>query len=251
MYRHKFDGHDKLDRYKARLITQGFSQQPGLDFDDMFIPVIKPTTIHTVLSIAISCYRPIHQLDVKNAFLHGDLAEEMYMKQPPEFVDPRYPTHVCRLCKALYGLKEAPRAWYLRFAVYLSSIGFHSSRSDTSLFTYHRNSEVIYLLLYVGDIILTTSDSSLINRVISRLSSEFAMTDLRPLYFSSALLPLGLRKVFFSPKLHLLKKSLPVQICFPATPVALLRTPNLSFLVLVSRFLIPLCIEVLLVLSNI
>lgn len=149
----------------------------------MFSPVIKPSTIHTVLRIVISYYWPIHQLEVKNAFLHGDLAEEVYMKQPSEFVDPRYPTHVFRLHKALYGLKEAPRAWYLRFAVYLSSIGFHSSRSDTSLFTYHRNSEVIYLLLYVDDIILTASDSSLINRVISRLSSEFSMTDLGPLSF--------------------------------------------------------------------
>ena len=88
LYRHKFDSHGLLDRYKGRLVAQGFSQQPGLDFDDTFSPVVKPATIRTVLSIAISQNWPIHQLDVKNAFLHGDLTEEVYMKQPPGYVHP-------------------------------------------------------------------------------------------------------------------------------------------------------------------
>ena len=108
LYRHKFDSNGNLDRYKGRLVAQGFSEQPGLDFDDTFSPVVKPATIRTVLSIAVSCQWPIHQLDVKNAFLHGDLAETVYMRQPPGYIHPQFPDHVCRLRKALYGLKQAP-----------------------------------------------------------------------------------------------------------------------------------------------
>ncbi|KAJ9553280.1 hypothetical protein OSB04_017325 [Centaurea solstitialis] len=178
LFRHKFDSNGRLERYKARLVAQGFSQQPGLDFDDTFSPVVKPATIRTVLSISISRNWPIHQLDVKNAFLHGDLTETVYMRQPPGYINSSFPDHVCRLRKALYGLKQAPRAWYHRFAVYLSSLGFLSSKTDTSLFTYHRGSDTIYLLLYVDDIILTASSPTLISMVISKLSSEFPMSDL-------------------------------------------------------------------------
>ncbi|KAJ9567646.1 hypothetical protein OSB04_003612 [Centaurea solstitialis] len=183
LFRHKFDNNGRLERYKARLVAQGFSQQPGLDFDDTFSPVVKPATIRTVFSISISRNWPIHQLDVKNAFLHGDLTETVYMSQPPGYVNHSFPDHVRRLRKALYGLKQAPRAWYHRFAVYLSSLGFLSSKTDTSLFTYHRGSDTIYLLLYVDDIILTASSPTLISMVISKLSSEFPMSDLGPLSF--------------------------------------------------------------------
>ncbi|KAJ9544405.1 hypothetical protein OSB04_024112 [Centaurea solstitialis] len=181
LFCHKFDSNGRLERYKARLAAQGFSQQPGLDFDDTFSPVVKPATIRTVLSISISRNWPIHQLDVKTAFLHGDLTETVYMRQPPGYVNSSFPDHVCRLRKDLYGLKQAPRAWYHRFVVYLSSLGFLSSKTDTSLFTYHREPDTIYLLLYVDDIILTASSPTLISMVISKLSSEFPMSDLGPL----------------------------------------------------------------------
>nr|GEU80885.1 copia protein [Tanacetum cinerariifolium] len=150
----------------------------NLDFDETFSPVVKPVTIQTVLNIAISRHWPIHQLDVKHAFLNEDLIEEVYMKQPPGYVDPARPTHVCHLRKALYGLKQAPRAWYHNFTVFIASTGFVSSKSDNSLFTYYRGCDTIYLLLYVDDIILTASSAGLVHRIISRLSTEFAMTGL-------------------------------------------------------------------------
>ncbi|GKE69718.1 ribonuclease H-like domain-containing protein [Tanacetum coccineum] len=106
LFKHKFHADGTLSRYKARLVANGSNQQHGVDFDETFSPVVKPATNRTVLSLAVSRQWPIHQLDVKNAFLNGDLSETMYMHQPPGFVDSRYPNHVCLLQRSLYGLKQ-------------------------------------------------------------------------------------------------------------------------------------------------
>ncbi|KAJ9558252.1 hypothetical protein OSB04_012866 [Centaurea solstitialis] len=183
IFTHKFRSDGSLERYKARLVANGRSQQVGLDCDDTFCPVVKPATIRTFLSIALSKKWSIHQLDVKNAFLHGTLNETVFMHQPPGLRDERFPNHVCRLKKSLYGLKQAPRAWYHRFASFISTIGFHHSRCDNSLFIYCNGDDVAYLLLYVDDILLTTSSEIFRQVIISKLSKEFAMKDLGPLNY--------------------------------------------------------------------
>ncbi|GKD05034.1 DNA helicase, partial [Tanacetum coccineum] len=177
----EFDG--SLSRYKARLVANGRSQQQGIDCDETFSPVVKPATIRTVLSLAVSRDWPIHQLDVKNAFLHGHLSETVYMHQPPGFVDPNKPNYVCHLQRSLYGLKQAPRAWFQRFASYATRVDFQHSKTDSSLFVFHRGSDIAYLLLYVDDIILTASSSAFLQRIITSLHSEFAMTDLGSLNY--------------------------------------------------------------------
>jgi len=121
-----------------------------------------------------------HQLDVKNAFLHGDLTEQVYCQQPAGFVDPKHPDAVCLLRKSLYGLKQAPRAWFQRFATHLQRLGFISSKSDSSLFVLHRGSDVAHLLLYVDDIILAASSPQFLQRIVDQLRQEFAMKDLGP-----------------------------------------------------------------------
>ncbi|GJS39334.1 ribonuclease H-like domain-containing protein [Tanacetum coccineum] len=183
LFKHKFNADGSLSRYKARLVANGRSQQQGIDCDETFSPVVKPATIRTVLSLAVSRDWPIHQLDVKNAFLHGHLSETVYMHQPPGFVDPNKPNYVCHLQRSLYGLKQAPRAWFQRFASYATRVGFQHSKTDSSLFVFHRGSDIAYLLLYVDDIILTTSSSAFLQRIIASLHSEFAMTDLGSLNY--------------------------------------------------------------------
>jgi hypothetical protein len=183
IFKHKFHSDGSLARHKARWVVRGFSQQPGIDFDETFSPVVKPATIRIVLSIAVSRSWPIHQLDVKNAFLHGNLDEEVYCQQPPGFVDTRCPDYVCRLHKSLYGLKQAPRAWYQRFALFAHRLGFVVSKSDVSLFIYKNGSELAYILLYVDDIVITASTDQLLQRLTTQLHAEFAMTDLGALSF--------------------------------------------------------------------
>jgi hypothetical protein len=166
---HKLCADGTLDRYKARWVLRGFTQRARVDYDETFSSVVKLATICMVLATVVSRDWPIQQLDVKNAFLHGTLFETVFCCQPTGFTDPAHPDLVCRLRKSLYGLKQAPRAWYIRFAIYLTTLRFIEAKSDNSLFIIHRDSDTVYLLLYVDDIILTASSTELLHRTIFAL----------------------------------------------------------------------------------
>lgn len=159
--------------------------------------MVKPTTIRSVLSFAFSRGWDICQVDVNNAFLQGDLSETVYMSQPPGFVDTSRPHHVCLLKKALYGLKQAPRAWFAKLSSTLLQSGFLQCVSDTSLFVYHTDDTVCYVLVYVNDIIITGSSSTFVFTLIHRLHTQFALKDLGSLSF------LGVQATFTTDTLHL------------------------------------------------
>ncbi|KAF5447193.1 hypothetical protein F2P56_032762, partial [Juglans regia] len=126
---------------------------------------------------------PLHQLDVQNAFLHGDLEEDVFMHQPTGFVNPDYPHFICKLRKSLYGLKQAPRAWFAKLSSRLLDLGFHASASDSSLFILSHSSDSIYVLVYVDDIVVTASTTSLITDFILALRQSFPVKDLGVLHY--------------------------------------------------------------------
>lgn len=183
VFRIKHKPDDTIERYKARLIAKGFHQQAGIDYTETFSLVIKPATIRVVLSIAVSRGWSLRQLDVTNAFLHGYLQEDVYMTQPPGFIDPSRPTHVCKLHKSLYDLKQAPLAWFHRMTSFLLSIGFVQSLADPSLFIFRLGCHTIFFLLYVDDIVITGSDDKLVHNFIDELAQGFDIKDLGSLHY--------------------------------------------------------------------
>lgn len=153
-------------------MAKGFSQQPGFDFRDTFSLVVKAATIRTILAVAIMQGWSLRQVDVNNAFLNGDLTEEIYMAQPPGFEveGPNGQPLVCKLTKALYGLKQAPRAWFQTLKQHLvHHLGFRTSKADPSLFVRTSAGHQLLLMAYVDDIVLTRSSAE---KIDSRLSTS-------------------------------------------------------------------------------
>ena len=181
VYKLKTGEDGSTPRYKARIVVKGFQQKKGVDFDEIFAPVVKMTSIRTVLSMAASMNLEIEQLDVKTAFLHGELEEEIYMKQPEGFEVKGKENLVCRLKKSLYGLKQAPRQWYKKFESFMLEHGFHKTQADHCVFVKRYNEgDFLILLLYVDDMLVVGQDVKKIASLKKALSKSFAMKDLGP-----------------------------------------------------------------------
>ncbi|GJW58994.1 retrovirus-related pol polyprotein from transposon TNT 1-94 [Tanacetum coccineum] len=181
VYKIKIKSDGSVERYKARLVAKGYSQEYGMDYEETFAHVAKMTTVRTMIAVASSSQWKISQMDVKNAFLNGDMNEEVYMK--PHLGVPHQSGEVYKLEKALYGLKQAPRAWYEKFSIVVTSLRFVASHHDSALFVKRSSAGRILLSLYVDDMIITGDDCDGIELLKAELSLHFAMKDLGLLHY--------------------------------------------------------------------
>ena len=181
VYKVKTRSDGSLERFKARLVARGFQQEYGRDYDETFAPVAHMTTVRTLLAVAAVRKWSISQMDVKNAFLNGELREVVYMQPPPGYTVSD--GTVCRLRRSLYGLKQAPRAWFERFSSVITGAGFSASAHDPALFIHTSPRGRTLLLLYVDDMIITGDDHQFIDFVKKRLHEQFLMTDLGSLRY--------------------------------------------------------------------
>ena len=173
-----------VDRYKCHLVAKGYSQRPGIDYDETFSPVVMFTTIQALITYATQRGMLIHQMDIVIAFLNGQLDEEIYMDQPEGFEEPGKERLVCRLQKSLYGLKQAPRCWNRELQRFLISEGFTQSQADPCLF-YHmsRSGSLVIIAVYVDDLIIAADRHVDIRATKKKLMHRFKMKDFGPLSF--------------------------------------------------------------------
>ena len=178
VFRIKYNAEGNVDRFKARLVAKGFLQKEGLDYNETFAPVAKFSSIRCILAIAAIDDAEVHQMDVKTAFLNGELNEDIYMEQPEGFVKESEKNLVCKLNKALYGLKQSPRAWYSKINNFLLSIGFIRTNSDHSVFVKISDKIKIIIAIYVDDLIIACNNLEELNRLKGNFSKSFEMKDL-------------------------------------------------------------------------
>jgi hypothetical protein len=178
--KHVVDG--SIEKYKERFVACGFLQKESIDYEETFALVARYTSIRTIIALAAKMKWKLHQMDVKTTFLNGVIEEEVYIEQPQGFEVEDKKTHVCKLKKALYGLKKALRAWYGRIYSFLTSLGFTKSKADSNLYFKVMNDEPVILLLYVDDLYLT-GEEKLITECKKKLVAKFEMKDLGPMHY--------------------------------------------------------------------
>ena len=175
----KYHSDDTVARHKARLVARGFTQAHGIDYIEIFSPVVRMNSIHVLLSLVINLNGFLHQLDVSNAFLYGDLTEQVFMEQPPGYVAQGETSQVCLLRRAICGLKQSPHAWFVKFSGLLTTYGFNLCKSELTIMRKTTSTGYVVLKIYVDDILLTGGDDDAISTTKAYLQTHFAIRDLK------------------------------------------------------------------------
>ncbi|KAE8686612.1 Methyl esterase 17 [Hibiscus syriacus] len=179
VFKIKRNGDDQVERYRARLVVKGYAQKEGIDFNEIFSPVVRLTTVRVVLAMCATLNIHLEQLDVKTTFLHGNLEEEIYMLQPEGFEEKEKKNLVCRLNKSLYGLKQAPRCWYKRFDSFIMCLGYNRLNAyPCAYFKRSGDNNFVILLLYVDGMLVAGPNKDHIEELKAQLAREFEMKDL-------------------------------------------------------------------------
>uniref|UniRef100_A0A2N9HXG0 Integrase catalytic domain-containing protein n=1 Tax=Fagus sylvatica TaxID=28930 RepID=A0A2N9HXG0_FAGSY len=178
IFKRKMKADGSIDKYKARLVVKGYKQKEGVDYFDTYSPVTRITSIRMLIAIAALYNLEIHQMDVKTAFLNGELDEEIYMEQPEGFIVPGKEKKVCRLVKSLYGLKQAPKQWHEKFDNAMMSNGFRINECDKCVYIKNTTSGYVIVCLYVDDMLIMGSNNDIIKATKRMLNSKFDMKDL-------------------------------------------------------------------------
>jgi hypothetical protein len=181
VFKLKRDEHGAVIRHKARLVARGFVQQEGVDYEDAFAPVARMESVRMLLALAAQEGWVVHHMDVKSAFLNGDLQEEVYVAQPPGFEVPGEEKKVYRLHKALYGLRQAPRAWNAKLDLTLKKMGFEQNAYEAAMYRRGQGDSLLVIGVYVDDLIITGADQQRIEAFKNKMKQTFDMSDLGPL----------------------------------------------------------------------
>lgn len=183
IYKIKKDADGNIVKYKARLVAKGYVQEKGVDFEEIFAPVTRLETVRLLLALAAKNSWEVHHLDVKTAFLNGDIKEEVYVTQPEGFIKEGQENLVYRLTKALYGLRQAPRAWYAKLNSCLESLGFMRCPYEHAVYTKRVDEESLIVGVYVDDLLVTGTNVSLITSFKKQMSGKFDMSDMGKLSY--------------------------------------------------------------------
>ncbi|GIL87679.1 hypothetical protein Vretifemale_15713, partial [Volvox reticuliferus] len=177
VFKLKRDANGNIERYKARLVAKGFTQKEGVDFGEVFAPVGKYTSLRALLAVVAAQNLELHQLDIKTAFLNGVLEEEVFTEQPAGY-EQGGANVACHLRRALYGLRQAPRTWYVRLRSTLEQMGFKPSSADPGLFIKGEGENRVHILVYVDDLLIACNSCAIAEEIKSQLRSVFEMRDL-------------------------------------------------------------------------
>lgn len=179
IFKTKLNERGEVDKYKARLVAKGYAQKHGIDYTEVFAPVARWDTIRMILALAAQKGWCVYQLDVKSAFLHGELNEDIFVEQPQGYEKKEEDHKVYKLRKTLYGLKQAPRAWYGRVEAYFVKEGFERCQCEHTLFVKsEEGGKMLIVSLYVNDLIFTGNDEDMFAKFKASMEMEFDMTDL-------------------------------------------------------------------------